>query len=288
MKIKLILFAILPLLISCQEKFDGTSEKTFIDSRKIIEEKLSDGDKSNLENALRVITLSAMYQKFNDSNLEENTFDDILLKEVNGKTYKDVVKIAEKFLKEDRDRKIEQIQSEIRDLENIKSKYFQLKSKLDQLEAKPVKIDLVNDFLIITCAFTNNSNETITSYGTQISYSSNNDEFDGWNCSFATNDGEIAPNETKLHTCNYDLESAKNKSKIILWDKIKYPITDFAKYNMVVECQTVSLSINHMDYELGGMEFNNEAEINLQNKKKELEEHQQQKGTLDELVLTKE
>jgi hypothetical protein len=280
------LFFCITFLLGCQNKFDGTSENSFKNSRKKVEENLIRSEKTTLEKALRVIALSAMYQKFNDTTSNENSFDEIVLKEIDGKTYKRVVEIAEKFLKEDKARNIERVRNEITELENSKAKYLQLKSKLDVLEAKPVKIDLIKGQLIISCSFTNHSQEYINNYVTVISYSSNKDKQDGWNCSISySGTNEIAPNETKIFTCEYDLESAKRKSKVILWDKVKFPATNFSQYNMVVNCRTDQLTHNGIHYELGRSEFDEEAEKTLQNKKEELKGYQEQKGTLDELEL---
>lgn len=289
MKIKLILllFFCMTFLLSCQNKFDGTSEKSFINSRKKAEEHLTKNEKLTLEKALRVITLSAMYQKFNDTTSGKNSFDEISLHEIDGKTYTEVVEVAEIFLKEDKARNIERVQEEIKDMENGKSKYLQLKSKLDVLQAKPLKIDLIKGQFVISCSFTNHSKEFINDYATAISYSSNKDKQDGWNCS-SSHSGvdEFAPNETKIFTCEYDIESAKRNSKVILWDKVKFPITNFSEYNIVVNCWIDQLTLNGIHYELGRNEFDKDAENTLQNKKHELKGYQQQKGTLDELELT--
>jgi len=274
-------------LFSCQNKFDGTSENTFINSRKKIEEHLNKNEKLTLEKALRVITLSAMYQKFNNTTSKKNSFDKVLLHEINGKTFIEVVEIAEIFLKEDKARNIERVQEEIKNMENSKAKYLQLKSKLDILESKPVKIDLIKGQLIISCSFTNHSKEFISNYATAISYSSNKNQQDGWNCN-SSHSGvdEFAPNETKIFTCEYDIESAMRNSKVIFWDKIKFPITNFSEYNIVVNCRTEQLTVNGINYELDSNEFNEDAENTLQNNKDELKSYQQQKGTLDELELT--
>jgi hypothetical protein len=283
----LILLFSMTCLLSCQNKFDGTSEKNFLKSRKEIEEKLTKDEKSTLEKAMRVITLSAMYQKFNDTTSKKESFDEISLHTINEKTYTEIVVIAEKFLKEDKERNVEKLQQEIAELENSKAKYLKLKAKLDVLEAKPVKIDLIKDQLVITCSFTNHSKEFINEYATVISYSSNKDKQDGWNCSSSrSNVDEFAPNETRLFTCEYEFESAKRNSKVILWDKVKFPITNFSAYNIVVNCRTDQLTLNGVHYELGRNEFDKEAETILQNRKNELKEYQKLKGTLEELELT--
>lgn len=96
------------------------------------------------------------------------------------------------------------------------------------LVAKPVKIDLIKGQLVIICSFTNHSKEYINGYATVISYSSNKDKQDGWNCSNSLSYvDEFASNETRLFTCEYEFESAKRNSRVILWDKVKFPITNF-------------------------------------------------------------
>ncbi len=289
MRIKIIVsfFLLATLLFSCQPKFDGTSENAFKSSREKVDEHLTADEKVTLEKALRVITLYAMHQKWNDTTLNNSSFDEISLREIDGKTYKDVIKIAETFLKDDNAKKIEQLQKEIKEMEAIKAEYLKLKSQLDVLEAKPVKIDLVNGLLVITCAFTNHSKERIVNYSTVIGYSSNKNEGDGWYCDRnVSGSNGFEPNETKMLSCEYSLESAKRTSDVILWDSVKFPVTDFSRYNIVVHCMTKRIILNGTQYELGTNEFGQDAERSLQNKKDELKTVQEQKGTLDELVLT--
>ncbi len=283
----LLLLALLPFMASCQDKFSGKDEQSFKISRAKIEKQLSENEKTNLEKAMRVIAVQAMQVKWSEpEKYKGKSFDEISLELVDGLSYTALTNLAEKILKEEKLRNIKQIEKEILELENQKTKYLQLKSKLDLLEAKPLKIDLIDGQLVVSCSFTNHSKEEIKSYSTVIGYSSNKDRQDGWNCSNSyDNSNEIAPNETKIYDCKYDFESAKKQSKAIAWDKIKFPITDFAKYNIVVNCRTEQLTINGTDYKLGRNKFDQDAEKSLQNKNEKLIEYQQLKGTLNEMEL---
>lgn len=56
---RIILLAILPLMYSCQEKFNGKDEESFKISREKIEQNLNKNEKVSLEKALRVVALEA-------------------------------------------------------------------------------------------------------------------------------------------------------------------------------------------------------------------------------------
>ena len=274
------------MMTSCGQHIDGSSDDNFKKSRAKMEQSLNESEKENLEKAFRVIALIAIKEEWNSSD-KNGSANEISLRIVNGKTYKQLVAVAEEFLKQDKEKNIEQVQKKIEELEIRKAKYLQQKSKLDILEAKPVKIDLVNGELVIYCEFTNHSKEYINHYGTVIGYSSNQNGQDGWSCNRTFGGvNELAPNESKIFTCEYDFDRAKEKSNIILWDKIKFPVTDFSQYNIVVECYTSLLIIEGVSYELDTSAFDEEAEQALQDYKAELKGYLEQEATLDQLELT--
>lgn len=291
MKIYLSVFVfilLLPALVNGQTVFKGGSKEKFETSRKLIEQNLNEQEKQKLEIAFRVLAFAAIYDKANSTAYKKLSFDALVWKRVNGKSIPEVYAMAETFVKEDHQRKIAKLEEGLKKQEARKEKTDQLKAKLSILQAKPIKADLVNGQLVISCAFTNQSDQKIETYSTVIGYSSTADEEDGWSCS-KTNAGigPLAPHETKELNCSYPFEEAKQNSKAILWDKIPFPITDFETYHLFPDCYADLVVINGTEYALGNNEFTRKEGRLLKEQQLLLKKLKEEKVSLDDLIITK-
>lgn len=105
MKKLLLLLAILPFMISCQEKFNGKDEQSFKNSREKIEQNLDKNEKTDLEKAMRVVAMEAMRLKWEEpKKYDGKSFNKISLEMIDGLSYSSVVDLAEDILK-DRNKK---------------------------------------------------------------------------------------------------------------------------------------------------------------------------------------
>ncbi|HEX8016512.1 MAG TPA: DUF6694 family lipoprotein [Flavobacterium sp.] len=96
-----ILILLVLIITSCQEKFNGKSEKDFKISKEKIEKNLTADEKIKLEKAVSVIALKAMILKWDESNkYKGKSFNDIALELVDGLSYSSVTDLAEDFLQE--------------------------------------------------------------------------------------------------------------------------------------------------------------------------------------------
>ncbi|AOM80525.1 hypothetical protein [Pedobacter steynii] len=283
-----LLLIVFPFLAVCQDVFKGGSKEKFEESRKKIESGITEQEKNKLEIAMRVLALSVIYERGNQPVNKKKPFDEVVRKRINGKSLPEVFSLAESFVKADHQRKIDKKEAEVKVEELKRQKTDQLKSKLNVLEARPVKADLLNGQLVIYCAFTNKSDQPISNYTTVIAYSSTEDENDGWSCSKGYEGTEVlAPQETKIFSCSYPFETAKRNSTAIKWDKMTFPITDFAAYHMLMDCYTEKLVLNGTSYALGSNEFTKEAARALMKSKDELEKLKAEGVSLDDFMILK-
>ncbi|SHG59661.1 hypothetical protein [Pedobacter caeni] len=282
----LLMMIIFPGLCISQEVFKGGSKEKFEESRKKIEAGITEKEKDKLEIALRVLALAVIYERGDKTN--KKSFDEVVRKRINGKSLSEVFNLAEQFVKEDHQRKIEKMEAQIKTEDLKKQKTDQLKAKLNVLQAKPVKADLQNGQLVIYCAFTNHTNQAISNYTTVIAYSSTEDENDGWSCSKGhEGTSTLAPNETRIFSCSYPFEAAKKNSTAIKWDQMKFPVTDFSTYNMLMDCYTEMLVLNGTTYAQGNNEFTKQEERELLKSKNELEKLKAERVGLDDLMIIK-
>lgn len=283
-----LLMVIFPGLAICQDVFKGGSKEKFEESRKKIEAGITEKEKDKLEIAMRVLALSVIYERGDQSANKKKPFDEVVRKRVNGKSLPEVFSMAESFVKQDHQRKIGKKEAEIKVLELKKQKADQLKSRLDVLHAKPLKADLLNGQLVIYCAFTNQGDRSVLNYTTVIGYSSTADENDGWSCSKGASGTDLfAPQETKIFSCSYPFEEAKRNSTTIKWDQMTFPVTDFSAYNLLVDCYTEKLEVAGTSYALGNDEFTKEEGRILMKNKLELDKLKAEQVSLDDFMIVR-
>ena len=101
MKKILLLLAILPFMISCQDKFNGKDEQSFKTSREKIELNLDKNEKTDLEKAMRVVAMEAMRLKWEESKkYDGKSFNEISLEMIDGLSFSSVIDLAEDILKD--------------------------------------------------------------------------------------------------------------------------------------------------------------------------------------------
>lgn len=133
---RIILLAILPLMFSCQEKFNGKDEESFKISREKIEQNLNKNEKVSLEKALRVVALEAMRLKWEETpKYNGKSFNKISLELIDGLSFSSVVDLAEDILKERNTKEIKQLSSEIDSLNIQKNGYLEIKNSLNLLKS---------------------------------------------------------------------------------------------------------------------------------------------------------
>lgn len=120
------------ILCSCQERFNGENKQSFDISRNKIEEKLNNVEKDDLEKAMRVISMESMRLKRDKSEkYKVKTFNDVSLELVDGLTFSASINLAEKILRDNNKREIQQLEKDIDSL-TIESK--NITSTLEQLD----------------------------------------------------------------------------------------------------------------------------------------------------------
>ncbi len=143
-KEKAVLLTLLIILLSsCQDTFDGKSEQIFMTSRHKIEENLSTLERNNLEKAMRVIAIESMRLMWNNKKFKEKTSNDISLELVDGLTFSATIDLAEKILHENKQREINQLES---DIESLSQRKKELDATLQLLNVFKIKsIELVKE-----------------------------------------------------------------------------------------------------------------------------------------------
>jgi hypothetical protein len=270
------------MLSSCKPTISGKDEASFKASKMKVEEGLSPAEKTDLEKALRVVVLKAMKEKFN--NPAENkgkSFDE---------SFSGIVSYAEDFLKKDNEEKKQQIKTEIDSLSKQKIEFQKKVSEIDRFKLKEIEItqdeffdemvpflgytfintsdkDIIGDYMFHIDIFSKSTGKLITSQ----------EQGGGFKDGFA-----IKPNETEDFNDPL-LEDAKKHSET-LWKTAKYPIKDFAPFDLVIKVYPIKITTK-----AGTIERPKDPLFDRQiaDLNKQLKELDGVKGTLDELELTK-
>ncbi|MFC3561422.1 hypothetical protein [Pedobacter jamesrossensis] len=296
-KLTLLLFAIM-LFASCGPTISGKDEQSFKASKAKMEEKLDKEDKEKLEIALRVIVAKAMKEKWNnpdDAKYKGKSFDVIVMTMIDGKTFSGIVSYAEDFLKEDRDKNIENKTKEIDSLTIQKAKFIEQNKAIDNFKLTKTSIseqeyfDEKSPFLDLT--FVNKTGAEIFDYMIQINiYSKKTGELIASQQQGTSSekrddykDGEgIKPNEEYFWSQPL-LNKAQNHST--LWKTAKYPITNFEPFDLVIKAfPALIITKKEKLVRVANLEILDKEIKQLQEEVKGLKET---KGNLDELELTK-
>lgn len=289
-----ILFSVILILSSCGAKISGKDEQSFKTSKAKMEENLNSAEKENLEKALRVILVKAMKEKWNSpEKYEGKSFDQISLEMVDGKTYGGIISYAEDFLAADNKEKIAQKTAEIDSLQKSKAEVTKVINQIAKFKLKKVSISEDQFFSddpktpYLDLVFTNTSTESIIGQymiyieifskktGEQIAAQGSGGTFN--------DDFEIKPNE--VYEYHQPLLS-EAKAHYQSWETAKYPITDFAPYDLVIKAYATKITTKK-----GGTIERPKTDISyFDTEIKKLEEEinalKNQKATLDNLELT--
>ncbi|WAC42595.1 DUF6694 family lipoprotein [Pedobacter sp. SL55] len=280
------------LLAACGPTISGTDEQSFKTSKAKMEEKLDKAEKENLEKALRVIMLKAMKEKWNaPEKYEGKSFDKMVMEMIDGKSYSAIISYAEDFLKADRDEKVATATAEIDSLQKEKVKAEAIAKKLDAFKLTKVSISEDEGFdekqPYLDLVFTNTSAESLMGeymFNIEIFSKKTGERIAAqgqggtWNDDYA-----IKPNETYQHHEPL-LSEAREHSN--LWKTAKYPINDFAPYDLVIKAYATKITtktdgtIERPKQDAAYFD----AEIKKLNE--EIKALKEQKATLDELELT--
>ncbi len=277
-------------LTSCKgSRLDGTSPEKFKVSSEKLKAELSASKKENYEKAMRVLVMSAMRDKFaKPEQFKGKSFDEIVMQQVNGKTYSELVDIAETHLQETNKNEIAELEKEIAVMKKSKAGYDKIKSKLDLLKGRLIKIDLKNGLPVAFIEFKNVSNKMFDSYSyTMVSLTDSGKLINSASRSFS-GVGTIMPNDVIPAELEID-DYYMNNTPEIDWKAIKYPVTDPKKYHIEIEAYADRLVVDDVNYDInindsGWKKENQKAYEQLEEKLKALKSS---KGTLDELELTK-
>ena len=293
-----ILMLVAIFFASCGPKISGKDEQSFKASKAKMEEKLDKAAKEKLEKALRVIMVKAMKGKFNmpdDAMYKGKSFDEISMAMVDGKTFSGVVSYAEDFLKEDRDKSIEDNNKEIDSLTIEKAKFIKQNEKLNGLKLTDLSITREESFgkmsLYLNFTFVNHMDAEILRYmigmdivskkdGKLINsiLSGNNTGFDD---KIKDDEKGVMPGEEismKEYMGNIDANTDFFKNA-------KYPITDFSKLDFIVNVFP-ALIITRQEKMVRTKGFES-IDKKIKYLKTDLKQLKETKGTLDELELTK-
>ncbi|WP_316842000.1 hypothetical protein [Pedobacter gandavensis] len=288
-KYLLLILMVIPVLGFSQERFKGGSKEKFDASKEKISANLDAAEKEKLEIALRVLAMAAIYDKSQQPALKKDSFDELVRKRLNGKDLLESYALANEFVKADHQRKIDKLEKEMSVLDAKKRKSDALKAKLSVLKAKPLRVDSINGAFVISCAFTNESDQILNTYEMVIGYGSTQDLNDGWSCLKRADSAVVfAPKETKILTCSFSFATVKENANVIKWKEMKFPLTDFSKYNLAMDCYTSMLVLNGIKYELKNEErLSEQEEQELAKYRASLEELKSNIPVLDDLIVKK-
>lgn len=257
--------------VKSQETFNGRSVAQFEASKTAIRSRLNEKEQQKFDVALRVLAISVIYDQEHGILSKKQKFDDVVIKRLNGKGLPEAYEMATKFIQADHQRNIEQLEKQVRVLEQEKEKSDLLTAQLNVLTAKPVNITQQQGQLTITAAFTNTGNQPLSTYGIVLAFHSAGDETDGWSCTKGY-DGNavIAPGETRMISCSCPFEEAKESAVNVKWDQMKFPVTDFKANNLVLKCYTSRVVLNGKEYVSGNGGLSEKELLDLKEKQEAL------------------
>ena len=287
------LLAVLVTFMSCGPTLSGRSKKDFDVSKKKVEQTLTKQQDSTLEIALRVTVGEAIRRKMDEPDkYPGQSFNDIALKLVDGKTYSSLISQAEDFLKEGNERKKISLSHEIDSLEKQSSADIETRKsaaslfKVDQLKLEQQdffgkqtpRLDI--DYLYIgKQPLVGQVQISVELYkaGTQQMLASVI-----WGQGDASS--KLAPGESINDNLILNDIAEKEPQK---WNALKYPVD-----NPDLQSLGLRLEVHPIQFNLNGKQISVTQHIDtalisqINEDKAELKDVQASKGTLDELELT--
>lgn len=289
---KLLLILILPLIVGCQEKFDGKNEQTFKTSRDKIEKKLDPDEKVDLEKAMRVIAMEAMRLKWDEpKKYNEKSFNEISLEMIDGLSFSSVINLAEDILKDKNKKEIEQLTDEIDSLNVQKNEFITAQKSLNLFKISSIKINKEVFFdemvpeLEIDYQYTGKSKLIgPKEIGFKLFKKSTNEVLKSQ--SIINGDDESILENGETITENLILGQTKETNPK-LWNAQKYPIENpnLAEYDLLLQVNVLSLMINGKKIAIPKTNLV-QMDVEIKEKKEKIAELKTVKGTLGELELT--
>lgn len=294
MKKKLLLFAIVSFIISCQEKFNTKDEQSFKISREKIEKNLNQSEKTNLEKAMRVIALEAMQLKWEQPKKHEGkSFNKISLEMINGFSYSSVIDLAEDILKNRNKKEIEDLTKEIDSLNLQKDEFISAQKSLNLFKISSIRINKTDFF-----------DEMVPELEIDYQYIGKNKLIGTKTIQFEVlikSKNEVIKSEI---IGNGDDESILENGEIItehiilsqtkesnpkLWNAQKYPILNpnLSDYDLDLKISALSLVLKGRKVEMPKMNIT-QIDLAIKSNQEKINELKTVKGTLDELELTDE
>lgn len=283
---------ILPLIVGCQEKFDGKNEQTFKTSRDKIEKKLDPDEKVDLEKAMRVIAMEAMRLKWDEpKKYNEKSFNEISLEMIDGLSFSSVINLAEDILKDKNKKEIEQLTDEIDSLNVQKNEFITAQKSLNLFKISSIKINKEVFFdemvpeLEIDYQYTGKSKLIgPKEIGFKLFKKSTNEVLKSQ--SIINGDDESILENGETITENLILGQTKETNPK-LWNAQKYPIENpnLAEYDLLLQVNVLSLMINGKKIAIPKTNLV-QMDVEIKEKKEKIAELKTVKGTLGELELT--
>jgi hypothetical protein len=281
-------------MVSCQDKFNGTDNQSFLVSKKIIEQKLDSIEKIDLEKAMRVIALQAMKLKWDEAKkYDEKSINEISLDLVDGLTFSSVINKAEDFLKHKNKKRIKELTNEIDSLNIQKNEILAVQKILNLFKVSSIIInqkDFFDDLVPeVEVDYQYIGKNTLTG-PKEIEYNilkkSTKEVLISQIITFG-DDKSILENEETL-TQNLILGQTKQTNPQ-LWNVKKYPIENpnLADYDLELEVNVLSLMLDGKLTSLPKVNIK-ELDAAIKEKNEIITELKTRKGTLDELELTDE
>lgn len=291
-KLALISSILLLFLSSCSEKIDSSSEEKFKASAEKIKSKLSEEDQSRFEVALRVITASAMKHKFDHPEEDKNkSFNEITRQMVNGKSYDNLVDMAEQYLAESHKLEIAGLKKNMADLAGRKAQEVAVKKQLDMLKGTLVKIDLVNGEPTIFAEFKNLSKDTLYRFTCSVFLKTESGKFLTSSSSNSHTGktsaiGTVNPNDTFITTTAIGQRIMGDYPQVP-WKTMKYPVKDLTTYHLVAGGMTKQLRMYEQEHDLSSVKWDYWDEQKFVKMMALIKKREAQKPTLDSLELSK-
>lgn len=252
-----------------------------------MKQELSSEKKDTYEKAMRVILLSAMRDKFSQPDqFEGKSFDQMMLDRVDGKTFNQLVEMAETHLQQTNAIKIAELEKELAAMKKNKAGYDSLKTKLDLLKGRLIKIDLKNGFPVIFAEFKNVSAKMFDQYSYSIVARTDSGEVITSASRSFSGVGTVMPGDVLQADAEISDFSMKETPELN-WSSIKYPITDPEKYHIKVEVYADQLTVDDIRYDLANSSWKDRDQQAFEKLEKQILELKNTKGTLNELELTR-
>lgn len=269
--------SLLILFSSCGPRIDASSDKAAKASYEKIKTGLSAHEQDKLDLAILYITGSAMAEKMQgNKEYKDLSFDAIVMKKIDGKTKGGILDLGEECMKQAKEQEIKSTQEEIAELNKTADKerkaYTALRQKLDGLQGRFVEMTLEKGIPVVHCQFKNvTADKMFDTYSLSlVMRSAVNRDHIIWNSSTARSGvGTVSPRDTLNETMDISQYSMDNAPEID-WKAIKYPVTDLAKYKLIVEAKTTTLVIDDKEYNSSSVKWDDDAEANYHKQLNEL------------------